>query len=426
MTLNAENFVFSVEVAAFFFGMVLLAGCIINRRSDAKAKWFHAFVVCAVLNNLLDALRHILSGSASDEALLLVNTLLHIVGFITYMVATNYQVQYAERMSKGITGFCLAVDALSLIMIILALFNIRYGFFFKVENHNILQGKLYYVTQVYAILVLLANMGLIAWNRVMDSKTRLTLLCYTAVPYVAVFIRLFTPLSLLSSGTMLAVFIIYVNLYTQQSRTLEETENTLLDTRVKLMMSQIQPHFLYNALSSISYLCTEDPAEAEKATNEFADYLRGNLKSINSEHPIPFEDELKHTETYLSIEKRRFPKKLNVWYNIKTTDFTIPALSIQPIAENAVRYGVESRFEPTLIIISSYEGDDEYVVKVSDDGGGFDVDAVFKDGKEHIGIIGVRNRLKKMSGGTLEINSVIGKGTEAVFHIPKNTSEGKK
>ena len=86
---------------------------------------------------------------------------------------------------------------------------------------------------------------------------------------------------------------------------LAKSREDMTNMRVNLMMARIQPHFLYNTLSTISYLCTEDPKEAEKATNEFADYLKSNLRSINSQRPIPFSEELRHVENDLKIEKRR-------------------------------------------------------------------------------------------------------------------------
>ena len=423
MTFNMNSLNFGLDIAAFLFGVGIFFGCIQTHRGDKKAKLFHIFVIFSTLTALLDALTYLTDGTVHETATMLITTSLYVIGVMTYYVGTCYHIQFFEKPGKGVRIFKLVVLCLTAVMVVLSLLNMKFGFFFRLSNHTLTAGKLYIASQAYGMLVLLSNMGLVAWNRVMDNKTRLTLFCYMAGPYISIMISSFLPISLLSFSAVFSVFIIYINLYTEQNKTLIETESRLLDTKVKLMMSQIQPHFLYNALSSISYLCTEDPNEAEKATNEFADYLKVNLKSINSDTPIPFEEELKHTETYLNIEKRRFPKKLKVWYDIKATNFNIPALTVQPIAENAVRYGVESRFEPTLIIISSYEGDDEYIVKVSDDGGGFDADNVMKDGSEHIGISGVKNRLSEMSGGSMEIKSVIGKGTEVIFHIPKTVSE---
>ena len=92
---------------------------------------------------------------------------------------------------------------------------------------------------------------------------------------------------------------------------------------------------MYNALSSIAILCKLDPDTAYKATVAFSDYLRGNMDSLKQTTPVPFEKELEHLKKYLYIEKLRFDDQLNIEYDIQTTDFKIPLLSIQPLVENA-------------------------------------------------------------------------------------------
>lgn len=193
----------------------------------------------------------------------------------------------------------------------------------------------------------------------------------------------------------------------------------MAETKMDLMMSQIQPHFLYNALSSIAFLCTEDPEEAERATNEFSNYLRGNLKFLGSKLPVPFEMELQHVEQYLNIEKRRFSDRLNIVYDLPCKDFLIPALTLQTLVENAVRYSVNARYEPTTVKITSENTATEYLVRIIDNGPGFDPKAKHTDDRRHIGLDGARYRLKEMVNGYLEIDSVIGQGTTVTIHIPK-------
>lgn len=86
----------------------------------------------------------------------------------------------------------------------------------------------------------------------------------------------------------------------------QEMQNEMLQMRVSIMVSQIQPHFLYNSLTSIAQLCEKEPSKAKKATIEFSEYLRRNMISLKEKSPVPFESELKHLETYFSLEKMRF------------------------------------------------------------------------------------------------------------------------
>ena len=211
-------------------------------------------------------------------------------------------------------------------------------------------------------------------------------------------------------------------LVAEQKRLVAEKENLLMQSRVSIMLSQIQPHFLYNALSAIQYMCHGKAPEAEQATIQFAEFLRGNLDSLQADAPIPFRQELKHTQNYLWLEKQRFEDDLRVEYDIQAEDFNIPALTLQPIVENAVRYGVMKKEYGGTVHIASRETPDAFVVTVSDDGAGFDPYIPKADGRTHIGISNVGERLRIMCGGRLDITSTPGEGTVAKISVPKEAS----
>ena len=126
------------------------------------------------------------------------------------------------------------------------------------------------------------------------------------------------------------------------------------------MVSQIRPHFMYNALSSIAILCKLNPETAYDATITFSDYLRGNMDSLKQTAPVPFTQELEHLKKYLYIEKLRFADKLNIEYNIQVTDFVLPLLSVQPLVENAVKHGVGMKKKGGTVTISTRETDNAY------------------------------------------------------------------
>ena len=219
---------------------------------------------------------------------------------------------------------------------------------------------------------------------------------------------------------ILCTGIISIKEYVLWEKKISEQEAELMESRVAIMLSQIQPHFLYNSLTSISYLCGKDPAAAKHAINDFADYLRGNMDSLKQKTPVPFEMELKHVQIYLSLEKMRFEEELQIEYDIKVKEFRIPSLTIQPLVENAVKHGVGKSPEGGEVVISTREKENCYEVIVEDNGVGFDVNKIQEDGKTHIGISNVRSRLWEMSRATLDIVSAAGKGTTATITIPKN------
>jgi sensor histidine kinase YesM len=197
-------------------------------------------------------------------------------------------------------------------------------------------------------------------------------------------------------------------------------EHELAQSKISTMISQIQPHFMYNTLAVIKHLCDTDPQTAKETIIEFSNYLRGNLDSLSQIELIPFDKELAHTETYLKIEKKRFDDMLNINYDIKVRDFCLPALTLQPIVENAVRYGVTKKEDGGTVTISTEETDNAFIIAVTDDGVGFDTqNQQTQNGRRHIGIENVRNRIFSMCGGTIDIQSKPGEGTKAVISIPK-------
>lgn len=218
----------------------------------------------------------------------------------------------------------------------------------------------------------------------------------------------------------LFVFIIYVRVDLHRGLLVERQEREIVEWKTQIMLSQIQPHFLYNVLTTISGMCEMQNAfQARDVVNRFADYFRTNLDALGKEKTIPFSKELEHIETYLWLEKIRFEERINIKYNIGPKDFSIPALTIQPIVENAVKHGILPKDDSGTINISTYETATDYVISIEDDGVGFDVNGKRDDSRTHVGIENITKRLEIISNGSCEIESEIGKGTIAKIYIPK-------
>lgn len=201
-----------------------------------------------------------------------------------------------------------------------------------------------------------------------------------------------------------------------------ETEKTalnaqLVESRISTMMSQIRPHFIYNTLGSIEQLCNIDPQKAGELVHNFAKYLRGNFRELDNPRPILMSQEMEHVRHYISIENVRFPD-MTFLFEMNSGDFHIPALTIQPIVENAIKHGLMKLPKGGTIHVVSYETDNHYCVSVEDDGVGFDTSELL-DERKHVGIRNIRGRLKAMVGGTLEIESTVGVGTKVLITIPK-------
>ena len=201
-------------------------------------------------------------------------------------------------------------------------------------------------------------------------------------------------------------------------------EKELEDSRIAIMLSQIKPHFLYNVLNTIYHLYRKEPETAQEAVSSFADYLRCNMLSIEKNEPIPFTEEYRHIQTYLSLEQIRFRGKLDVIYDVEVTDFKVPPLTVEPLVENAVKHGVTKKRGGGIVTISTGRSAGCVQITVSDTGVGFDPDNYMADGKPHVGIRNVSDRLRSMVGGTLSITSSEN-GTVAVVTIPEKEGGNK-
>ena len=202
-------------------------------------------------------------------------------------------------------------------------------------------------------------------------------------------------------------------------------EKELEDSRIAIMLSQIKPHFLYNVLNTIYHLYRKEPETAQEAVSSFAEYLRCNMLSIEKSEPIPFAEEYQHIQTYLSLEQIRFRGKLDVIYDVEVTDFKLPPLTVEPLVENAVKHGVTKKRGGGRVTVSTRRTDDGVLITIADTGVGFDPDTYMEDGKPHVGIRNVRERLQNMVGGSLSITSTEN-GTVAVVTIPAKEANHTK
>ena len=199
----------------------------------------------------------------------------------------------------------------------------------------------------------------------------------------------------------------------------------LQEKRISIMLSQMKPHFIFNALNTIYHLCDIDPDKAKSTISSFSTYLRNNINNLDQSEMIYFEKELSFINAYLDIEKVRFDDELLISFDIGVSNFKLPVLTVQPIVENAVKHGTSKKEGVSHLYISTNETDAFYEIVIRDTGVGFDTSTPPNDGQKHIGISNVRQRLETLCGGTLTIESTPGVGTIASIKIPKTEMYSK-
>ena len=208
----------------------------------------------------------------------------------------------------------------------------------------------------------------------------------------------------------------------QKARELEAEKQALKlelqESRISIMLSQMQPHFIFNTLNTIYHLCEIDPEVARSTINSFSKYLRNNIDNLDCREMIHFDKEISFVKSYLDIEKVRFDDELQIIFDMPVTNFKLPVLTVQPIVENAVKHGTSKKEGLSTLYISTRETDACYEVEIRDTGLGFDTTHPI-DERKHVGISNVRQRLAHLCNGTLTIESAIGQGTTVIIQIPK-------
>ena len=199
---------------------------------------------------------------------------------------------------------------------------------------------------------------------------------------------------------------------------LSEKERVLNIRQAKLMSEQMQPHFIFNSLMSIQELCYTDGEKAAKCIEDFSGYLRGNIDALTSEELIPFSVELEHIGQYIALEQAGSERQFSVEYDFGVQDFMLPALTVQPIVENAVKHSALCRRDGKGKVVIRTEEAGRFVrITVSDNGSGGCTITEKQKRHQSIGLQNVRTRLETQCGGNISF-SRNGSGTDAVITIP--------
>ena len=215
-----------------------------------------------------------------------------------------------------------------------------------------------------------------------------------------------------------AAVLLYVYSHIEQQARLARE---LSDSRVRLMMNQLKPHFIRNSLATIRVITRHDPQKAYDLLYDFTRYLSYNIDCMQGTELTTFAEELGHIREYTNIEQEHMGERLKLVYDIGPTDFAIPPLSVEPYVENAVKHGVWQRREGGTVRVSSAETDSAWVITVADDGVGFDpADPPAPAVRGHgIGMKYAAERIRTMAGGSVRVESQPDRGTTVTIEIPK-------
>lgn len=418
-------------VAEIFSSIFIIMMMVCDRiRSENHRKYDNKFMYLVVLINLISDITVITFSGTDSEIFSFVLRAAYILYYLSLFVFTVKLTIYAKLFSDDkrpikenvflLTGF--GTQILNVILLVISQFTNIY--------YSIDDGNIYHRGKGIILLYLLCTVNFIyIFTRIIKmrkKKSRLIVYGISAVsflPFIGMILSyLFYGIGIAQISTTFSLMIIFVMSQKEETIIAARREREHAQVNGKIMISQVQPHFVFNVLNTIVYLCDVDTEKAKDTMLDFAAYLRENFASVNKKEMVRLSDELKHIRKYLGLEKLRFEERLNVEYDIDDIDFSIPTLTIQPLVENAVKHGICKKEEGGTVYISAHENDGNYEIVIRDDGVGFDVNEKITDKPTGINI--VRTILDYECNGTLDVCSEIGKGTVCTIKIPK-TGESK-
>ena len=307
-----------------------------------------------------------------------------------------------------------------LIMVIITHFTDVFSY--VTPDNQFFRGPLWALGLAPMVAVLILNIvGVIRRRKKLSRKYFAGLLIYLVPMTLAALLHLFTSVELfVVFGMALFALIMFGLILSDNVEQYANQQRQIANQRAGIMVLQMRPHFIYNTMTGIYYLCDQDPEKAKKVTLDFTTYLRKNFAAIASEDTIPFTDELEHTRAYLAVEQAQFEDTLFVSFDTPYTAFRVPPLTLQPIVENAVKHGMRSSSDPIHVSVVTRKTDKYVEIVVEDDGPGF---GAADDNEPHIALNNIRGRLEMMCRGELQIAARGDGGTSVTVRIPTDRDE---
>ena len=411
-----------LDMLSVLITFVILVGVLLGKR-NAMNEYFPILLLMNALVLLADMGTIVFSGDSSHLTLLRISVILQ--GSFTFVSLSGFNL-YVDKLITRKRGrrplFRSIPFAICVMMILFWISSLIHGYAFTISREGeYSQGQLFFFVVLIGCLFVIYILFRIIYNQMtgtLESTVCIALYLFIALPFVVLFADLRCQcFSMFYAALTISFLIMFIAIHvTREQHIVEQKmDDTIMQT--DLIISELQPHFIFNSLTNIKYLIKKNPEVAENALDKFTKYLRRNLDTIADQELIPFSEELEHTRTYLWLEMLRFGD-LKVEYSIDNDEFLIPPLSLQPVVENAVRHGVMQKVGGGTIKIYVREMPDCYKITVKDDGLGFNSKDLEVD-IANAGILDIRKRLFEMNRSKISIASTEGVGTTVTYTIMK-------
>ena len=335
------------------------------------------------------------------------------------LMFTGYLLHFCGEDLRKSTRFRIVIGLWGIYFILLGIAQCTTFLYYVTPDNQFIRGSWHPLLTAPLAAIMLFNLaGVIRRRKRLPDKYYVAFLIHLLPMTVATLIHTFIYVPLLVVfGLSLSMLSMFGIILCDQIEQYMRQQREIAHQRASIMVLQMRPHFIFNTMMSIYYLCAQDSKKAQQVTLDFTSYLRKNFSAIASENTIPFANELEHTRAYLAVEQVQFEDSLFVEYDTPHTRFRVPPLTLQPIVENAVKHGMDPDSAPLCICIRTRETDAGHEITVEDNGPGF-AQANTDDSEPHIALANIQQRLEIMCGGTLTVMPREGGGTVVKITLP--------
>lgn len=408
-------------IVASVFVFILMVGLIATKDKNKRVKCMINIFLAHIIMLMTDVIAYMFQ-TQNDNSIYVALVMVNLSYFACYAWIYFYHqmviIQLEEMMNvnriyrKYVLWVCI-------IMCVLWFISNWTGFFFTFTmKGDFIYSKHHFLSQdVGAAMVVFDAMVAIVHRRKLGRRRTISICSFLFFAIILIWIdKMVGSAFPMYLGMTASSLMFYLFLYQERENIIKENAVEIEHLNREILISQLQPHFLVNTLTTINYLCDTDTDTTKKAIKEFTSYLRTNIDSLNNHELVPFESEYKNILSYMRLERLRYSERLIINTDgVTVTDFMMPTLILQPIVENAINHGVCKKVGGGTVFIITKEKSDCYEIIIKDNGVGFDTSEIPDRG----GIANSIQRLDIMCSGKLEVFSEPELGTRVKIILPK-------
>lgn len=413
---------------SYFIGggmlMMTLVGLVVSAILPVLEQWIKRFfiILFAILSLTLVALIGDLSVfdnpnlAAAERAALFFECLF--ISLLSVM-PTVYLLHSGEKKWRSSPLLYIILALWSAFFIMLLITQFTTVFYYVTPNNRFFRGPWFPALLIPVVLICLVSLAAVIRKRkLLSRKMYVALLIYLIPLSAGMVLHMFVDaFEIVDLSLFLSTVVMFSVILSEQIDQYRRQQREIARQQANILLLQMRPHFIYNSLTSIYYLCEQNPKKAQQVIMDFTTYLRKNFSAVSNEATIAFPEELAHTKAYLAVEKAQHDDLLFIDYDTPHTLFRLPPLTLQPIVENAIKHGLDPDGEPLHISIQTCKTASGAKIIVENNGIGFDPN---NQSKTYSALTNIKQRLAMMCNGTITISPRKEGGTIVTVKIPSS------